>query len=127
MSVIVFATGGTTGKSRTVEHPWENYQFVTSTAAKVLSPLFRDLSVSSVANCLGAAGNLWGGFLFAHEICRLLQVEYYPFASIVDKDALCEAIDTFSIDTIICLPSFLNRLLCSENKSQLSSLKKFRH
>ncbi|MGM3175481.1 hypothetical protein [Dickeya lacustris] len=122
MSVIVFATGGTTENSRIVEHPWDNYQFVTSTAAKALSPLFRDLSVSSVANCLGA-GNLWGGFLFAHEICRLLQVKYYPFASIVDIDSLCESIDRFSIDTIICLPSFFERILYSDNRNQLSSLR----
>jgi len=122
MSVIVFATGGTTEKSRTVEHPWDNYQFVTATAAQALAPLFRDLSVASVANCLGA-GNLWGGFLFAHEICRLLRVKYYPFASIVDSDDLCEAIEIFSIDTIICLPSFLDRVLHSEKKAKLLALK----
>lgn len=110
MSVIVFATGGTTRNARTVEHPWENYQFVASTAAQTLAPLFRELQVSSVANCL-TAGNLWGGFLFAHEICRQLQVKYYPFASMVDHTALCEAISAGAIDTIICLPSFAERLL----------------
>lgn len=122
MSAIVFATGGTTEKSRTVEHPWEHYQFVTSTAAHALSNLFRELPVTSVANCLGA-GNLWGGFLFAHEICKLLKVKYYPFASIVDTEALCEAIETNEIDTIICLPSFLERLIHSGNTRQLSSLR----
>jgi len=122
MSVIVFATGGTTEKSRTVEHPWENYQFVTSSAAHALSPLFRDLAVTSVANCLGA-GNLWGGFLFAHEICKLLKVKYFPFASIVDTDTLCEAIEANEIDTIICLPGFLERLLHSGDTRQLSSLR----
>jgi len=122
MSAIVFATGGTTKKSRTVEHPWEHYQFVTSAAAHALSPLFRDLAVTSVANCLGA-GNLWGGFLFAHEICKLLKVKYFPFASIVDTDTLCEAIEVNEIDTIICLPSFLERLLHSGDTGQLSSLR----
>ncbi|HFD9220200.1 TPA: hypothetical protein ACF632_001740 [Salmonella enterica] len=122
MSVIVFATGGSTKKSRTVEHPWEHYQFVTSSAAHALSPLFKDLAVTSVANCLGA-GNLWGGFLFAHEICKLLKVKYFPFASIVDADTLCEAIESNEIDTIICLPSFLERLLHSGNTGQLSSLR----
>lgn len=122
MSVIVFATGGTTDKSRTVEHPWEHYQFVTATAAHALSSLFSELPVVSVANCLGA-GNLWGGFLFAHEICKLLKVKYYPYASIVDTDTLCEAIETNEIDTIICLPSFLERLIHSGNTGQLSSLR----
>ncbi|MDC9580528.1 hypothetical protein PSI15_02895 [Xenorhabdus sp. PR6a] len=122
MSVIVFATGGTTEKSRTVEHPWEHYQFVTSSAAHALSPLFNDLAVTSVANCLGA-GNLWGGFLFAHEICKLLKVKYFPYASIVDAESLCEAIDDNDIDTIICLPSFLERVLHSGNIGQLSSLR----
>ncbi|EHU4633251.1 hypothetical protein KY827_004621, partial [Salmonella enterica] len=65
MSAIVFATGGTTADARTVEHPWENYQFVSSAAAQALGPLFNDLKVRAVANCL-TAGNLWGGFLFAH-------------------------------------------------------------
>ncbi|MBJ9739916.1 hypothetical protein I5523_09700 [Acinetobacter oleivorans] len=122
MSVIVFATGGTTEKARTVEHPWDSYQFVTSAAAQALKPLFNELAVSSVANCL-TSGNLWGGFLFAHEICRLLKVKYYPFASIVDSDVLCEAVDRFSIDTIICLPSFAECFLLPEQKAQLSTLK----
>ncbi|EDK0678755.1 hypothetical protein GFW62_23255 [Salmonella enterica] len=122
MSVIVFATGGTTKKSKTIEHPWEHYQYVVSSAAHALSPLFRDLAVTSVANCLGA-GNLWGGFLFAHEICKLLKVKYFPFASIVDTDTLCEAIETNEIDTIICLPSFLERLIHSGDTGQLSSLR----
>lgn len=122
MSVIVFATGGTTSNARTIEHPWENYEFVISKAAQALSPLFRELKVYSVANCL-TAGNLWGGFLFAHEICRQLRVRYYPFASIVDCDALCEVVGTDAIDTIICLPSFAERLLVPERKAQLASVK----
>lgn len=122
MSVIVFATGGTTSQARTIEHPWENYQFVTATAAEALAPLFGDLQVSSVANCL-TAGNLWGGFLFAHEICRQLRVKYYPFASTVDCDALCEAVNADGIDTIICLPSFAERLLMPERQAQLSSVR----
>ena len=122
MSAIVFATGGTTANARTVEHPWENYQFVTSAAAQALRPLFRELQVHSVANCL-TAGNLWGGFLFAHEICRHLGVKYYPFASVVEYDVLCEAICTGSIDSIICLPSFAERLLIPEHKSQLTSVR----
>ncbi|MBN6534037.1 hypothetical protein JZM40_20700 [Acinetobacter pittii] len=122
MSVIVFATGGTTEKARTVEHPWDSYEFVTSAAAQALKPLFNELAVSSVANCL-TSGNLWGGFLFAHEICRLLKIKYYPFASIVDSDVLCEAVDRFAIDTIICLPSFAECFLLPERKAQLSTLK----
>lgn len=122
MSAIVFATGGTTTDARTVEHPWENYQFVTSAAAQALRPLFRDLQVRTVANCL-TAGNLWGGFLFAHEICRHLEVKYYPFASVVEHDALCEAIYVGTIDTIICLPSFAERLLIPERKAQLASVR----
>lgn len=122
MSAIVFATGGTTADARTVEHPWENYQFVTSAAAQALRPLFRDLDVNAVANCL-TVGNLWGGFLFAHEICRHLAVKYYPFASVVEYDALCDAVCASSIDTIICLPSFAERLLIPDRKAQLASVR----
>ncbi|MEO3325599.1 hypothetical protein ABN097_24040 [Enterobacter cloacae] len=122
MSVIVFATGGTTTDSRIVEHPWDNYQFVTLSAAQALRPLFRELQVKSVANCL-TAGNLWGGFLFSHEICRHLEVKYYPFASVVEYDALCETIYTGAIDTIICLPSFAERLFIQERKEQLASIR----
>ncbi|ECG1392285.1 TPA_asm: long-chain fatty acid--CoA ligase [Salmonella enterica subsp. houtenae serovar 45:g,z51:-] len=122
MSVIVFATGGTTSKARTIEHPWENYEFVISRAAQALSPLFSGLEVHSVANCL-TAGNLWGGFLFAHEICRQLRVRYYPFASVVDCEALCEAVSADAIDTIICLPSFAERLLVPERRTQLASVR----
>lgn len=75
-----------------------------------------------MANCLGA-GNLWGGFLFTHEICRLLRVKYYPFASVVDSDTLCESVDAFSINTIICLPGFLERILLPERKDQLSAVR----
>ncbi|EIF0778057.1 hypothetical protein LEX67_004538 [Salmonella enterica] len=122
MSAIVFATGGTTADARTVEHPWENYQFVTSAAAQALGPLFNDLKVRAVANCL-TAGNLWGGFLFAHEICRHLGVKYYPFASVVEHDALSEAVSVGNIDTIICLPSFAERLLTPARKIQLASVR----
>ncbi|WP_415843301.1 AMP-binding protein [Xenorhabdus thuongxuanensis] len=38
-------------------------------------------------------------------------------------DTLCEAIDANEIDTIICLPSFLERLLHSGDTGQLSSLR----
>ncbi|WP_338625859.1 hypothetical protein [Agarivorans sp. OAG1] len=122
MSAIVFATGGTTGNARIVEHPWDNYQFVTSSAAQVLRPLFMDLQARTVANCL-TAGNLWGGFLFAHEICRHLGVKYYPFASVVEHDTLCEAICTGNIDTIMCLPSFAERLFSEKRKEQLASIR----
>lgn len=71
MSAIVFATGGTTADARTVEHPWENYQFVTSTAAHALRPLFRDLQVRTVANCL-TAGNLWADFCLPMKFAVIL-------------------------------------------------------
>ncbi|PIT69748.1 hypothetical protein [Bartonella tribocorum] len=73
MSYIIFATGGTTRVPTTLRHKWLNYAFVTHTAAKNLKTVFKNCSVKSVANCL-TAGVLWGEFLFAHEICRLLKV-----------------------------------------------------
>ncbi|ETS30624.1 hypothetical protein BB987_01785 [Photorhabdus temperata] len=119
---IVFATGGTTGKSRIIRHSWKKYQFVTHEAAKSLKTVFSDFSVHSVANCL-TAGNLWGGFLFAHEICRHLQVNYYPFASVTDSDELSNAIYEYSIDTLICLPSFADKLINEERLQQLTSIR----
>ncbi|WP_375685535.1 hypothetical protein [Bartonella sp. TT110JLCBS] len=64
-----------------------------------------------------------GGFLFSHEICRLLKVTYYPFASMVDLETLSSAIEEFSIDTIICLPSFADKLITISRKQKLKTLK----
>ncbi|WP_375666311.1 hypothetical protein [Bartonella sp. TT121SHDZB] len=63
-----------------------------------------------------------GGFLFSHEICRLLKVTYYPFASMVDLETLSSAIAEFSIDTIICLPSFADKLITISRKQKLKTL-----
>ncbi|WP_330168021.1 hypothetical protein [Bartonella grahamii] len=122
MSHIIFATGGTTRVPKTLRHKWLNYEFVTHSAAKKLETVFKDCSVNAVANCL-TAGGLWGGFLFAHEICRLLKVTYYPFASMIDLETLSSAIEEFSIDTIICLPSFADKLITISRKQKLKSLK----
>ncbi|WP_409360931.1 hypothetical protein ACRPOS_006280 [Bartonella heixiaziensis] len=122
MSHIIFATGGTTRVPKTLRHKWLNYEFVTHSAAKKLETVFKDCSVNAVANCL-TAGGLWGGFLFAHEICRLLKVTYYPFASMVDLETLSSAIEEFSIDTIICLPSFADKLITISRKQKLKTLK----
>lgn len=107
---------------KTLRHKWLNYEFVTHTAAKNLKTVFKDCSVKSVANCL-TAGGLWGGFLFAHEICRLLKVPYYPFASMVALETLSSAIEELSHDTIICLPSFADKLIITPWRQKLKSLK----
>ncbi|WP_208442309.1 hypothetical protein [Bartonella raoultii] len=102
--------GGTTRVPTTLRHKWLNYEFATHSTAKKLETVFKDFSVKSVANYLTAEG-LWGGFLFAHEICRLLKVPYYSFASMVDLETLSAAIEEFFIDTIICLSSFADKLI----------------
>ena len=121
MGDIVFATGGTTKNSKLFKHDWECYEFSVSKAAISLEEVFNKLSVCNVANCL-TAGNLWGGFLFAHEICRILQLNYYPFTSTVDNDELACLIKAYEIDTIFCLPSFADRLITKSRRDNLISL-----
>ncbi len=54
---------------------------------------------------------------------RLLKVTYYPFASMIDLETLRSAIEEFSINTIICLPSFADKLITISRKKKLKSLK----
>lgn len=102
---MVFATGGTTARSRIVRHPWVDFEFVCATSADAVKPLFRHHEARSAANCM-TAGNLWGGFIFVQELLRINALDCYPFASSCDKQALVDAINEFSIDTVIALPSF---------------------
>lgn len=122
MSKIVFATGGTTGKSKIIEHDWNMYNFVTEVAADKFSYLVKSYGIKKVANCF-TAGNLWGGFLFAHELCRHAAVHYYPYASAIDCRTLCSEICSNGIDTLLCLPSFAEKLINESNAKELSSLK----
>jgi phenylacetate-CoA ligase len=122
MSKIVFATGGTTGKSKIVEHDWSMYNFVTEVAAAKFSDLVKAYDIKKIANCF-TAGNLWGGFLFAHELCRNAAVHYYPYASAIDCSSLCTEIQNNRIDSLLCLPSFAEKLINESNATELSSLK----
>lgn len=119
---LLFLTGGTSSNVRkNVSHTWEQYEFVTGIGARILSAYAAEYSVESVANCL-AAGDLWGGFLFAHDACRKSGLYTLPLGSRLETSLLIEYIEYFKVDTIICTPSFAIRLMIGyQNQNMMTS------
>ncbi|WP_028672315.1 hypothetical protein [Saccharospirillum impatiens] len=121
---IVFATGGTTKKARVVQHAWEDFEFVCQQSATKIRPIFSQLSVEKIANCM-AAGGLWGGFIFVQEVAKITNRTCYPFSSSYDIEKLVNHILDCRIDTLIALPNYVVRLYgyCAENDIDISCLK----
>ncbi|KAA1179008.1 hypothetical protein [Photorhabdus heterorhabditis] len=119
---IYFSTGGTTSKGKNVFHSWSQFNFVNQIAAMKMKPYFDKLGIKKVANCL-TSGNLWGGFLFGHEICRYNNLSSFPFCSHVDHDTLLNYISEYDIDTLFCLPSFASKLYFECNDNRLFKIK----
>lgn len=109
-SGVVLASGGTSGKRKTVFHSWEYFEKVMQMGAR---GLIRRLGQppKKIANCF-LPGSLWGGFVFGNGVAQYMRSQLFALGR-PSLEELSQTIRTYKIDCFFSSPSFAYSVLLS--------------
>ena len=123
-SGVVLASGGSSGKRKTVFHDWTFFNNVMKMGARgLITKLGR--SPKRIANCF-LPGSLWGGFLFGNGVAEYLGSQLFALGR-PNTTELVHCIDDYQIDCFFSSPSYAYSFFLSNDvdASKLKSLTDF--
>jgi phenylacetate-CoA ligase len=118
---MVLRSSGTSGRPKVLYHSWTFTAQVNTLGARGVRAALRN-QPCSVANCL-PTGELNGGALFVHELCKLLPARIFPVGSTLPISELIELISTHRIDTLVGRPRQTADVLLTAGTGSLPSLR----